>query len=87
VQHDVLGSRFDTLTAEQRHAVLAAHPRTGLKTGMIEALSAGVRDKPETADGTMLANMLEATAPGYVRRSATRSRTAVTKRDAAAPAW
>jgi HD domain len=37
VQYDVLGSHFDTLTAEQRDAVLAAHPRTGFKTGMIEA--------------------------------------------------
>jgi hypothetical protein len=39
-QCDVLGSHFDTLTTEQRDAVLAAHPRTGFKTGMIEALSA-----------------------------------------------
>jgi curved DNA-binding protein CbpA len=67
VQYDVLGSHFDTLTAEQRDAVVAAHPRTGFKTGMIEALSAGVRDKPETAVGTMLTDILEATVPGYVR--------------------
>jgi hypothetical protein len=67
VQYDVLGSHFDTLTAEQRDEVLAAHPRTGFKTGMIEALSAGVRDKPETAVGTMLTDILEATVPGYVR--------------------
>ena len=67
VQYDVLGSAFDTLTAEQRDAVLAAHPRTKFKTGMIEALSAGVRDKPETATGTMLTDILEATVPGYTR--------------------
>jgi hypothetical protein len=34
---------------------------------MIEALAAGVRDKPETAVGTMLTDILEATVPGYVR--------------------
>ena len=34
---------------------------------MIEALAAGVRDKPETAIGTMLTDILEATVPGYVR--------------------
>jgi hypothetical protein len=34
---------------------------------MIEALSAGVRDKPETAIGTMMTDILEATVPGYVR--------------------
>ena len=67
VQYDTRGARFDTLTAEQRDAVLAAHPRTGFKTGMIEALAAGVRDKPETAVGTTMTDVLEAAVPGYVR--------------------
>jgi hypothetical protein len=67
VQYDVLGSPFDALTAEQRDAVLAVHPRTNFKTGMIEALSTGVRDKPETAVGNMMSDILEATVPGYVR--------------------
>jgi hypothetical protein len=67
VQYDVLGLHFDTLTADQRDAVLAAHPRTRLETGMIEALSAGVRDKPETAVGTMMTDILEATVRGYMR--------------------
>jgi HD domain len=70
VQYDVNGSDFDTLTADQRDAVLAAHPRTKFTTGMIEALAAGVRDKPETAVGTILTDMLEATVPGYVRPNA-----------------
>jgi hypothetical protein len=43
VAYDVLGSAFDTLTAEQREAVLAAHPRTTFKPGMIEALAADSR--------------------------------------------
>jgi hypothetical protein len=34
---------------------------------MVEALAAGVRDKPETATATMMADILEATVPGYVR--------------------
>ena len=67
VQYDVLGSDFDALTAEQRDAVLAAHPRTKFKTGMIDALSAGIRHKPETAVGTWMTDILEATVPGYVR--------------------
>jgi hypothetical protein len=67
VSYDVLGVHFDTLTPEQREAVLTAHPRTGFKTGMIDALSAGVRDKPETAASTFLTDVLEATVPGYVR--------------------
>src|SRR6185503_9457086 len=31
VRYDVVGFSFDTLTAEQRDAVLAAHPRTNFK--------------------------------------------------------
>jgi hypothetical protein len=67
VQYDLYGEPFDALTAEQRDAVLAAHPRTKFKSGVIAALAAGIRDKPETAVGTMLPDILEATVPGYVR--------------------
>ena len=67
VAYDLYGAAFDALTAEQRDAVLAAHPRTLFKSGVIAALAAGIRDKPETATGTMLADILEATVPGYVR--------------------
>jgi hypothetical protein len=67
VQYDLFGSPFDALTPEQRDAVLAAHPRTKFKTGVLEALAAGIGDKPETAVGTMMTDVLEATVPGYVR--------------------
>jgi hypothetical protein len=67
VEYDVLGLHHDDLSEEQRDAVLAAHPRTGFKTGIVEAFSAGMRDKPETAFGTMNTDILEATVPGYVR--------------------
>ena len=67
VEYDVLGLQFDELSAEQRMEVLAVHPRRDFKTGIVEAFSAGMRDKPETAFGTMNADILEATVPGYVR--------------------
>jgi HD domain len=67
VQYDRFGSPFDALSPEQRDVVLAAHPRTKFKTGIIEALAAGIRNKPETAVGTMMTDILEATVPGYVR--------------------
>jgi HD domain len=67
VEYDVLGLHYDELSAEQREAVLAAHPRTGFKKGIVEAFAAGMRDKPETAFGTMNTDILEATVPGYVR--------------------
>ena len=44
-----------------------AHPRKGFKEGIIEAFSAGMRDKPETTFGTMNTDVLEKTLPGYVR--------------------
>jgi hypothetical protein len=67
VEYDVLGLHFDELRADQRDAVVAAHPRTGFKTGIVEAFSDGMREKPETAFGTMNADILEAALPGYVR--------------------
>jgi HD domain len=67
VEYDLVGSPFDTLTAEQRDSVLAAHPRTNFKAGMVEALATAIRSKPETATGTMMTDVLEATVPGYVR--------------------
>ena len=67
VEYDVLGLHFADLTPQQRDAVLTAHPRTGFKEGIIEAFSAGMRDKPETTFGTMNTDILEATVPGYER--------------------
>jgi hypothetical protein len=67
VEYDVLGLHHDDLSAQQRDAVLAVHPRPGFKTGIVEAFSAGMRDKPETTFGTMNTDILEATVPGYVR--------------------
>jgi HD domain-containing protein len=67
VEYDVLGLHFEELLPDQRQAVLAAHPRTDFKKGIVEAFSAGMRDKPETTFGTMNTDILEATVPGYVR--------------------
>ena len=67
VEYDVLGLHFDELSADQRQAVLSAHPRTDFKAGIVDAFSAGMRDKPDTTFGTMNTDILEATVPGYVR--------------------
>jgi len=67
VEYDVLGLRYDELSSEAREAVLGAHPRIDFKAGIIDAFSAGIRDKPETAFGTMNTDILDATMPGYVR--------------------
>ncbi|HEX4733083.1 MAG TPA: HD domain-containing protein [Thermoleophilaceae bacterium] len=67
VECDVLGLHFGELSADQRQAVLTAHPRPGFKEGIIEAFAAGMRDKPETTFGTMNTDVLEEKLPGYVR--------------------
>jgi hypothetical protein len=67
VEFDVLGLHFDELTGEQRDAVIAAHPRSGFKSGIIDAFADGMRSKPQTTFGTMNVDILEATMPGYVR--------------------
>jgi hypothetical protein len=67
VEYDVLGLHFDQLSDDQRAEVLAAHPRTDFKWGIIEAFSAGMREKPQTTFGTMNTDVLDATVPGYVR--------------------
>lgn len=67
VEFDVLGWHLDDLARHQREEVVAAHPRTGFKAGIVEAFFEGMRDKPETTFGTMNTDILEAKLPGYVR--------------------
>jgi hypothetical protein len=67
VEYDVLGLHFDVVSPDRRAEVLAAHPRTGFKAGIVEAFFEGMRDKPETAFGTMNTDVLEAKLPGYAR--------------------
>ena len=67
VEYDIPGRHFDDLTAEQRDAVIAAHPRPGFKEGILEALADGLRDKPGTAYAPWQVDLLERWMPGYVR--------------------
>ena len=67
VELGVLGMGFDDVPAERREAVVAAHPRTAFKVGIVDAFADGMRAKPDTAIGTMNVDILEAKVPGYVR--------------------
>ena len=65
--YDVVGRGYDDVPAEQRDPVLEAYPRTGFKDGIVEAFYDGIKDKPQTAYGTMYTDILEANDPSYVR--------------------
>ena len=67
VELDVLGIGFDDVPAATRDEVVAAHPRAGFKAGIVDAFADGIRDKPDTAFGTMNVDVLEAKVPGYAR--------------------
>ena len=67
VELDVLGWGFEDVSEEAREEVVAAHPRTGFKTGIVDAFAGGMRFKPDTTFGTMNTDILEAKVPGYVR--------------------
>lgn len=67
VEFDVLGIGFDDVPKAVRDQVVAAHPRTGFKAGIVDAFADGMRSKPDTAFGTMNVDILEAKVPGYVR--------------------
>ena len=46
VEHDVLGLGYDTVTEEQRAAIVTAHPRPDFKNGILAAFTEGIRDRP-----------------------------------------
>jgi hypothetical protein len=67
VEYDVLGLHHDDVDPAHQHAVIDAHPRTGFKAGIVDAFYEGMRDKPETAFGTMNTDVLAAKDPNYVK--------------------
>jgi hypothetical protein len=67
VEYDVLGLHHEEIAEPKREAVIAAHPRTGFKKGIVHAFFDGMRDKPETTFGTMNTDVLEALDPEYRR--------------------
>jgi hypothetical protein len=65
VELDVLGFGYDDISAEDRRAVLAAYPRTDFKESMIQAWADGMAHRPDTAFGTVMADVLAEKLPGY----------------------
>jgi hypothetical protein len=67
VQLDVMGIGYHDLTAAPRDDVLGALPRLAFKHQIIQAFGAGLAHRPDTAFGTVNADVLERTLPGYRR--------------------
>ena len=66
---DAVGVGLDLLDPDAVGEIVAAHPREGFKTGFMEAFHQGLKHRPNTAYGTINADVLEHFAPGYQRGS------------------
>ena len=67
VETDVLGIGRDELDPGELDAVTAAHPRPDFKRQILAAFHQGLRDRPETAFGTVNADVLARFEPGFTR--------------------
>lgn len=67
VELDVLGLGYHAISAEQRAAVVAAHPRPDFKNRILEAFTEGIKDRPETTFGNVKADVLAHFVPGFQR--------------------
>lgn len=63
---DVLGVEYEKFTEAQRNSVVEAYPRAPLfEEEIIQAFYDGVKHKPETAYGTIMADVLAEKDPNY----------------------
>lgn len=67
VELDVLGIGYDTITDDQREAVVAAHPRPDFKNRILAAFTHGLKDRPATTFGNVKADVLHHFVPGFKR--------------------
>ena len=64
---DVVGVGLDALDAGQVAEILAVHPRGDFKNAFLRACYDGLKDRPETSNGTVNADVLEHFVPGFRR--------------------
>lgn len=67
VEVDVLGIGYDEITAQEREAVVAAHPRPDFKNNILKEFTHGIAPRPGTTFGNVKADVLERFVPGFVR--------------------
>lgn len=64
---DVLGIGLDELENDQLEEILGVHPRGDFKNEFLRAYVDGLKDRPETTNGTVNADVLEHFVPGFHR--------------------
>ncbi|MFI7609373.1 HD domain-containing protein [Micromonospora sp. NPDC049366] len=67
---DVIGLGLDGLAQDQLDEILAAHPRGDFKNEFLRAHVDGLKNRPETTEGTMNSDILEHFIPGFRRTTA-----------------
>ncbi len=67
VEYDVLGIGFDDVSAADRAAITALHPRPDFKRRILAAFAEGMAPRPETTFGTVNVDVLERFIPGFRR--------------------
>lgn len=67
VETDILGIGYQDLDQTSIQSIVSAHPRPNFKLQILEAFTNGFRDRPDTAFGTVNANVLARFSPGFVR--------------------
>ncbi|WP_028813135.1 HD domain-containing protein [Streptomyces flavidovirens] len=67
VEYDVLGIGYDDITADDRAAITALHPRPDFKKRILAAFTEGIARKPDTTFGNVKADVLAHFVPGYRR--------------------
>ncbi|MFC4017597.1 HD domain-containing protein [Micromonospora sp. GCM10011542] len=66
---DVVGVGLEALEQDQVDEILAVHPRGDFKNEFLRAHVDGLKNRPETTEGTMNSDILEHFIPGFERTS------------------
>lgn len=67
VEADVLGLGLDRISADERAAIVEAHPRPDFKNRILHAFTQGIEHRPGTTFGTVKADVLDRFVPGFQR--------------------
>jgi hypothetical protein len=64
---DAVGFGLDGMEHDQLGEILAAHPRGDFKNEFLRACVDGLKNRPETTNGTVNSDLLEHFIPGFRR--------------------